>query len=243
MSNSEGAFSVLRQSSDLACASAIEQAVSEASDRDLCRVNPIAFAAKRGLDEEKTIAAFLHASRLGIFELSWNVLCPGCGGVLEAGTTLKTINRDNVAQLTGVWRTRLRGSGTGPQYSGFAQPLVHDGVAYVSTGANDVFALSIDTGAILWEYTAKLDPAITSVCCGWNNKGVALSDDEVFIGQLDGKLVALDRATGHVAWSIQAERWQDNFSITSAPAKPVITRPLTYTGADVIEKLSCHRSA
>jgi len=94
MSNSEGAFSVLRQSSDLACASAIEQAVSEASDRDLCRVNPIAFAAKRGLDEEKTIAAFLHASRLGIFELSWNVLCPGCGGVLEAGTTLKTINRD-----------------------------------------------------------------------------------------------------------------------------------------------------
>ena len=94
MSNSEGAFSVLRQSSDLACASAIEQAVSEASDRDLCRVNPLAFAAKHGLDEEKTIAAFLHASRLGIFELSWNVLCPGCGGVLEAGTTLKTINRD-----------------------------------------------------------------------------------------------------------------------------------------------------
>jgi class 3 adenylate cyclase len=94
MNNSEGAFSVLRQSSDLACASAIEQAVSEAADRDLCRVNPLAFAAKHGLDEERTIAAFLHASRLGIFELSWNVLCPGCGGVLEAGTTLKTINRD-----------------------------------------------------------------------------------------------------------------------------------------------------
>src|SRR5215469_12352841 len=94
MNNSEGAFSVLRQSSDPACASAIEQAVNEAPDGDLCRVNPIAFAAKHGLDEERTIAAFLHASRLGIFELSWNVLCPGCGGVLEAGTTLKTINRD-----------------------------------------------------------------------------------------------------------------------------------------------------
>ena len=52
------------------------------------------FAAKHGLDEEKTIAAFLHAARLGLFELSWNVLCPGCGGVLDAGSTLKTVNRD-----------------------------------------------------------------------------------------------------------------------------------------------------
>ena len=94
MSETEALFSVLRQSSDPDCAAAIEQAVRDASDRDLCRVNPLAFAAKHGLDEETTIAAFLHASRLGIFELSWNVLCPGCGGVLEAGATLKNINRD-----------------------------------------------------------------------------------------------------------------------------------------------------
>jgi len=94
MSENEALFSVLRNSSDPDCAAAIEQAVREASDRELCRVNPLAFAVKHGLDEERTIAAFLHASRLGIFELSWNVLCPGCGGVLEAGTTLKTINRD-----------------------------------------------------------------------------------------------------------------------------------------------------
>ena len=101
---------------------------------------------------------------------------PTNGGNLynQRYSPLKTINRDNVAQLKGVWRTRLRGSGAAPQYSGFAQPLVHDGVAYVSTGANDVFALSIDTGEILWQYTANLDPTITSVCCGWNNKGVAL---------------------------------------------------------------------
>src|SRR5918995_1017684 len=69
---------------------------------------------------------------------------PTNGGNLynQRYSPLKTINRDNVAQLKGVWRTQLRGSGTGPQYSGFAQPVVHDGVAYVSTGANDVFALS-----------------------------------------------------------------------------------------------------
>jgi len=144
---------------------------------------------------------------------------PTNGGNLynQRYSPLTAINRANVSQLKGVWRTRLRGSGAAPQYSGFAQPIVYDGVAYVSTGADDVFALSIDTGEILWQYTANLDPGLTSVCCGWNNKGVAISGDKVFVGQLDGKLVALDRATGKVAWSIQAERWQDGFSITAAP--------------------------
>jgi alcohol dehydrogenase (cytochrome c) len=144
---------------------------------------------------------------------------PTNGGNLynQRYSPLTAIDRGNVGRLKGVWRARLRGSGTAPQYSGAAQPLVHDGVAYISTGANDVFALSMETGQILWEYAAKIDATITSVCCGWNNKGVALSGDKVFIGQLDGRLVALDRASGKVVWAIQAERWQDNFSITSAP--------------------------
>ena len=93
MSETEALFGVLRQSSDPGCAAAIETLVRDGSDRDLCRVNVLAFAEKTGLNEEKIIAAFLHASRLGIFELSWNVLCPGCGGVLDAGATLKTISR------------------------------------------------------------------------------------------------------------------------------------------------------
>jgi alcohol dehydrogenase (cytochrome c) len=159
---------------------------------------------------------------------------PTNGGNLynQRYSPLKAIDRTNVAQLKGVWRTRLRGSGTPPQYSGFAAPLVYDGVAYVSTGANDVFALSIDSGEILWQYEAKLDPNITSVCCGWNNKGVALSEDRVFIGHLDGRLAALDRATGKVAWSIQAERWQENFSITAAPL--YVPSPSLGTGGMVI---------
>jgi quinohemoprotein ethanol dehydrogenase len=145
---------------------------------------------------------------------------------------LTAINRTSVAQLKGVWRTRLRGSGAAPQYSGFAQPIVYDGVAYVSTGADDVFALSIDTGEILWQYTANLDPGLTSVCCGWNNKGVAISEEHVFIGQLDGRLVALDRATGKVAWSIQAERWQEGFSITAAPLYLNGTLIVGFAGGD-----------
>ena len=83
MSESEALFNVLRQSADPACVAAVEQTVRDAPDRDLCRINVLDFAAKHGLDEEKALAAFLHAARLGLFELSWNVLCPGCGGVLN----------------------------------------------------------------------------------------------------------------------------------------------------------------
>lgn len=89
----EALFTVLRQSANREAVTAIEDLVKGAADRELCRINALAFAASHGLKEEDVIAAFLHAARLGIFELSWNVLCPGCGGVLEAGSTLKTVAR------------------------------------------------------------------------------------------------------------------------------------------------------
>jgi len=91
----EALFAVLRQSASEAVVPAIEMLVREAPDAALCRINAVKFAADRDLDEEATIAAFLHAARLGIFELAWNVVCPGCGGVLGEGTTLKTIGHDD----------------------------------------------------------------------------------------------------------------------------------------------------
>jgi class 3 adenylate cyclase len=94
VSETDALLSVLRQAADADCATAIERTIRDGSDRDLCRVNVLSFAGKHGLDEEKTISAFLHAARLGLFELSWNVICPGCGGVLDATSTLKTVNRD-----------------------------------------------------------------------------------------------------------------------------------------------------
>ena len=131
---------------------------------------------------------------------------------------LAQIDRGNVANLKGVWRTRLGGSGAGPAHSGEAQPLVVDGIVYVPTGASDLFALDVASGSIVWEHRANLEEATgTVVCCGWTSRGVAHGDGRVYLGQLDGKLVALDEKTGAVAWSVQAERWQDGFSITSAP--------------------------
>ncbi|HUC49523.1 MAG TPA: adenylate/guanylate cyclase domain-containing protein [Xanthobacteraceae bacterium] len=94
MSEAEALFGVLHQSANADCVAAIERTVHDAADRELCRVNVLSFAKTHGLDEEKTIAAFLHAARIGLFELSWNVLCPGCGGVLDATSTLKTVNRE-----------------------------------------------------------------------------------------------------------------------------------------------------
>jgi quinohemoprotein ethanol dehydrogenase len=130
---------------------------------------------------------------------------------------LGQITRDNVANLKAVWRTRLNGSGLGTKYSGEAQPLVYDGVIYLVTGANDVFAISVDSGEILWTYTANLDQEIDVVCCGWTSRGVALGNGRVYVGQLDGRLVALDQRSGAVQWSVQAERWEEGFTITSAP--------------------------
>jgi alcohol dehydrogenase (cytochrome c) len=130
---------------------------------------------------------------------------------------LRQINRGNVAGLKAVWRTRLNGSGMDTKYSGEAQPLVYDGVIYLATGADDVFAISVESGEILWTYKANLDQTNNVVCCGWTNRGVALGDGRVYVGQLDGRLVALDQRSGAVQWSVQAERWQEGFSITSAP--------------------------
>src|SRR3954464_898294 len=93
MGEGQGLFTTLRQSADPEAVAAIERLVREGADHELCRVNVLDLAAKTGLHAERVIVAFLHAARLGLFELSWNVLCPGCGGVLDTGATLKTVDR------------------------------------------------------------------------------------------------------------------------------------------------------
>jgi PQQ-dependent dehydrogenase (methanol/ethanol family) len=130
---------------------------------------------------------------------------------------LNQINTTNVHNLKAVWHADLNGSGVGPPYSAEAQPIVYDGVVYIITGADDVFAVSVESGQSMWTYEANLDRSISTVCCGWTSRGVAISENRVFLGRLDGTLVALDRHTGAEVWSTQVERWQDGYTITSAP--------------------------
>ena len=130
---------------------------------------------------------------------------------------LTQINTETIGQLGPVWRTHLEGSGVGAKYSGEAQPIIHEGVMYVITGADDVFALSIESGEILWSKQANLSSEISTICCGWTSRGVGFGEDKIFVGQLDGVLKALDKETGQEVWSIQAEAWEEGYTITSAP--------------------------
>jgi class 3 adenylate cyclase len=93
MSDVAPLLSALRQSADPGVVERIENLVEHGRDRDLNRINLLAFAAAHGLDDERTIAAFLQAARLGLFDMAWNVLCPGCGGVIDSNTTLKAVDR------------------------------------------------------------------------------------------------------------------------------------------------------
>ena len=130
---------------------------------------------------------------------------------------LRQINRENVADLKAVWRTSLNGSGIHPRAGNQAQPIVHDGVIYIATGENDAFAVDVESGEVIWEYVADIDPNVARPCCGWSVRGLGLGEGLVFVGRLDARLVALDQRTGEVVWDIQAEDPAVGFSITSAP--------------------------
>src|SRR3954447_16140059 len=130
---------------------------------------------------------------------------------------LDQITAKNVGDLKGVWLTHLAKAATGAKYSAESHPVVYRGTLYVSTGANDVFAVDVATGKIRWRYRAHLPQDITSVCCGWGNRGVALGGGRVYMGQLDGTLVALDQRTGKRVWRSKIEDWRNGYTITSAP--------------------------
>src|SRR5882672_6966843 len=95
MSDIQSQVSVLKQTADPAVADAIARLIEDGEDHELNRINALEFSKRTGFDEEKVISGFLHASRMGLFDLTWNVLCPGCGGVLDAHSTLKSLRPDD----------------------------------------------------------------------------------------------------------------------------------------------------
>jgi alcohol dehydrogenase (cytochrome c) len=130
-------------------------------------------------------------------------------------STLDQINTSNVAQLRGAWMTRL-GSGLGAKFRFEADPLVVDGVMYIPTGNDDIFALDSRTGKKLWEWNSDIPQNMDLICCGWDNRGVAVGEGKVFSGLLDGSFVALDQQTGKLLWRTQLEDYHDGYSLTGA---------------------------
>ena len=133
-------------------------------------------------------------------------------------SSLNQINTTNVSKLKLAWQTHLDGSGATKIYSQESTPLVYDGVMYISTGNDDVFALDAATGKHLWTYHSNIAvKQITTVCCGFSNRGVAIGGGKVFIAQIPGQLVALDQSTGGVLWKRWNTRWQEGGTMTMAP--------------------------
>jgi alcohol dehydrogenase (cytochrome c) len=130
---------------------------------------------------------------------------------------LDQINAGNVANLKAEWRASLGGSGVSPRASNSSEPLYYEGVLYITTSDNDVFAIDVDSGAMLWTYKAQVDPELRASCCGWAVRGMGMGDGKIFIGRLDAMLLALDQATGEIVWQKQIADPTERYSITSAP--------------------------
>ncbi len=123
----------------------------------------------------------------------------------------KQINAGNVAKLQAqfTFQTEVRESME-------TAPIVVDGVMYMTTSFNHVYALDAVTGKEFWHYAHKMGP-ITTFCCGPNNRGVAVEAGQLFMGTLDAKLVSLDAKTGKVLWSTEIADPEKGYSETMAP--------------------------
>ncbi len=96
-------------------------------------------------------------------------------------------------------------------------PIVVNGVMFLTTSYNHVYAINAATGEEYWHYKHKMG-AITTFCCGPNNRGVAIEGDRLFMGTLDAKIIALDAKTGKLLWETQIADPEKGYSETMAPA-------------------------
>jgi PQQ-dependent dehydrogenase (methanol/ethanol family) len=126
---------------------------------------------------------------------------------------LDQITTENVNQLGLAWYADIDTS-RGQE----ATPIVVDGAMYVSTAWSHVKAYDVRTGEALWAYNPEVDPAKgVDACCDVVNRGVAVWDGKVFVGTIDGRLIALDSATGEVLWSVVTVDQTKPYTITGAP--------------------------
>jgi alcohol dehydrogenase (cytochrome c) len=123
----------------------------------------------------------------------------------------KQINTSNVSKLRPAWIFQTEVVETME-----TTPIVVNGVMFVTTAFNHVYALDAATGAELWHYKHNMGP-VTTYCCGPNNRGVAVAGGMVYMGTLDAKLVALDAKTGKIVWETEIADPELGYSETMAP--------------------------
>ncbi len=152
-----------------------------------------------------------------------DVLTNGMGLRGQRYSPMDKINTETVKDMRPVWAFSFGGEKQRGQES---QPMIKDGVMYVTASYSRVFAVDTKTGEELWEYNARLPDGIMP-CCDVINRGVALYDDLVIFGTLDAKLVALNNKTGKVVWKKKVEDYKAGYSITAAP---IVVKGIVITG-------------
>ena len=124
---------------------------------------------------------------------------------------LTAIDKSNVDQLEVKWVKQLETLADVE-----TTPLVVDGVMYLTQSPSNVIALDAATGSQFWTYEHTL-PEKLALCCGRQNRGVAILGETLFLGTLDAKLIALDAKTGAVQWEVQSADPATGYSKTAAP--------------------------
>ncbi len=152
-----------------------------------------------------------------------DVVSNGMGLRGQRYSPLAALNTETIKDLRPVWAFSFGGEKQRGQES---QPVVKDGVMYVTGSYSRVFAIDVKTGDELWQYDARLPDAIMP-CCDVINRGVALYGDLVIFGTLDAKLVALNKDTGKVVWKKTVGDYKAGYSLTAAP---IVVKGKVITG-------------
>lgn len=147
----------------------------------------------------------------------------GMGPWQQRFSPLDKVNAENVARLVPAFASSLGGEKQRGQES---QPIVYDGVIYVTGSYSRMFAFDARSGEKLWEYNHRLPDGIMP-CCDVVNRGAAIHGDKVIFATLDARLVALNRKTGKVIWNKMTGDYKAGYSATAAP---IIVKDMVITG-------------
>ncbi len=155
--------------------------------------------------------------------ITTQIVTNGMGRDWQRYSPLDQINQDTVQNMFPAWSFSFGGERQRGQQS---QPLIYDGVMYVTGSYSRVFALDVKTGAKLWQHDARLPEGILP-CCDVINRGAAIYGDNIYFGTLDARIVALNRHTGAVVWNRRIADYREGYSYTAAP---LIVNGLVITG-------------
>ena len=178
-----------------------------------CAVPAVALSFKPSVAAEWAAGAIDQARLNNAENDPDNWLNYGRGYSEQRYTPLDQINDRNVGQLKLAWAVELDTS-RGQE----ATPIVVDGVMYTSTAWSKVMAIEAATGRVLWQFDPEnIGAKAAHACCDVVNRGVAVWKGKVFVGTIDGRLIALDAATGKQVWSVVTVDQSKPYTITMAP--------------------------